>query len=79
VAWSLLERPRTRDDRIAPGTLPHFDVPAGHDDDSWLHHLAFEGARERWGEVDERQRGQLEHELGVIRRLGCARRAEATP
>jgi error-prone DNA polymerase len=52
--------------------LPHFRVPPGHTDDTWLRHLVHEGARERWGEVDERQRGQLEHELGVIARLGFA-------
>jgi error-prone DNA polymerase len=50
--------------------LPHFRVPAGHTDDTWLRQLVFEGARERWGQVDERQRAQLEHELGVIARLG---------
>jgi error-prone DNA polymerase len=52
--------------------LPHFRVPPGHTDDTWLRHLVYEGAGERWGEVDERQRGQLEHELGVIGRLGFA-------
>ncbi|HUP89076.1 MAG TPA: error-prone DNA polymerase, partial [Longimicrobiales bacterium] len=52
--------------------MPHYAVPDGHTDDTYLHELAFEGARERWGQIDERQRGQLEHELGVIKRLGFA-------
>lgn len=52
--------------------LPSFDVPAGHDDDSFLAQCAWSGARERWGEPDERQRAQLEHELRVIRSLGFA-------
>jgi error-prone DNA polymerase len=52
--------------------LPHFRVPPGQTDDTWLCHLVQEGARERWGEIDERQRGQIEHELGVIERLGFA-------
>jgi len=52
--------------------LPNFAVPPGHTDDSWLRHLAFEGAYTRWGHIDERQRAQLEHELGVISRLGFA-------
>lgn len=52
--------------------LPGFPVPAGHDDDTWLRELVHCGARRRWGEVDERQRAQLDHELGVIRRLGFA-------
>jgi error-prone DNA polymerase len=52
--------------------LPHFPVPRGHTDDSYLRRLVYEGAAERWGELDERQRAQIEHELGVIRRLGFA-------
>jgi error-prone DNA polymerase len=47
-------------------------VPPGHTDDSWLRHLVYEGAAERWGDVDERQRGQIEHELRVIGNLGFA-------
>ena len=52
--------------------LPHFPVPAGQSDDSWLRELAYRGAATRWGELDDRQRAQLEHELGVIARLGFA-------
>jgi len=52
--------------------LPRYPVPAGHDDDSFLRELAYAGARDRWGEPDARQCAQLEHELGVIRRLGFA-------
>lgn len=52
--------------------LPRFPVPTGHDDDTWLRELVFRGATERWGEMDERQTTQLEHELGVIRRLDFA-------
>ncbi|HEY0673576.1 MAG TPA: PHP domain-containing protein, partial [Longimicrobiales bacterium] len=52
--------------------LPHYDVPAGHSDDTYLRELVDSGALERWGQIDERQRGQIEHELGVIQRLGFA-------
>ncbi|MBR9988981.1 MAG: error-prone DNA polymerase [Gemmatimonadetes bacterium] len=52
--------------------MPHFRVPEGETDITWLRHLVFEGARERWGEIDERQRAQIEHELGVIGRLDFA-------
>ncbi|MBW3554593.1 MAG: error-prone DNA polymerase, partial [Gemmatimonadetes bacterium] len=52
--------------------LPRFQVPDGHDDATWLRELTFRGAGERWGQVDDRQRAQLEHELGVITRLGFA-------
>jgi error-prone DNA polymerase len=52
--------------------LPHFPVSAGHTDDSYLRELVYAGAAERWGELDERQRAQIDHELGVIGRLGFA-------
>ncbi len=51
--------------------LPEFPSPGG-DDGALLRDLAYAGARERWGELDERQTTQLDHELGVIRRLGFA-------
>jgi error-prone DNA polymerase len=52
--------------------LPAFPVPPGHDDDTYLRELAWAGARTRWGEPDARQSAQLDHELGVIGRLGFA-------
>ncbi|MCI0435919.1 MAG: PHP domain-containing protein, partial [Gemmatimonadetes bacterium] len=52
--------------------LPDFPVQAGHDDDSFLRTCALAGAVERWGDPDARQCAQLDHELGVIRRLGFA-------
>jgi len=52
--------------------LPRFPVPPGHDDDSFLRELVYAGANERWGGLSPRQEAQLEHELGVIRRLGFA-------
>ena len=50
--------------------LPHYPNPDGHNDDSYLRELAFAGARTRWGQLDGRQIAQLDHELGVIARLG---------
>ncbi|HST07259.1 MAG TPA: error-prone DNA polymerase [Gemmatimonadaceae bacterium] len=52
--------------------LPKFPVPAGFNDDTFLREKVFEGAQERWGEVDEKQAAQLEHELRVIGALGFA-------
>jgi error-prone DNA polymerase len=52
--------------------LPRFDVPSGHDDDSFLRERVYAGAAVRWGALTERHVRQLEHELGVIRRLGFA-------
>ncbi|HTC24715.1 MAG TPA: PHP domain-containing protein, partial [Gemmatimonadales bacterium] len=52
--------------------LPHFAVPEGHTDDTYLRLCVEQGARDRWGLLTDTQRRQLEHELGVIRRLGFA-------
>ncbi|HZE09518.1 MAG TPA: error-prone DNA polymerase, partial [Gemmatimonadaceae bacterium] len=52
--------------------LPQFPVPAGFDDDTFLRDRVFAGARERWGELDDKQTAQLEHELKVIGNLGFA-------
>lgn len=50
--------------------LPHFPVPAGWSDDTWLREKAYDGARERWGAISDAQMNQIEHELGIIKRLG---------
>ncbi|MET0397471.1 MAG: error-prone DNA polymerase [Longimicrobiaceae bacterium] len=53
--------------------LPEFPIPPGHDADSYLRELVYEGAAERWdGVVGDRERAQIEHELAVIRKLGFA-------
>ena len=59
--------------------LPKFAVPAGQTDISFLRQKAYEGARERWGgeggegsELSDAQTRQIEHELGIINRLGFA-------
>ncbi|UGT53585.1 error-prone DNA polymerase [Nocardia asteroides] len=55
---------------IAP-KLPPFEVPSGHDEDSWLRHLSYAGAARRYGprETNPRAYAQIEHELAVIERL----------
>lgn len=64
-------------DLIAP-QLPRWEVPEGHDENSWLAEIARAGARRRYGPVEGAGEGsvqarawaQLEHELEVIRELG---------
>lgn len=51
--------------------LPDFPIDGGDENDR-LRQVTFAGARTRWGELDARQTAQLEHELGVIGRLGFA-------
>ncbi|HMG71604.1 MAG TPA: DNA polymerase III subunit alpha, partial [Gemmatimonadaceae bacterium] len=52
--------------------LPKFAVPTGFNDDTFLRDRVFAGARERWGEIDDKQTAQLDHELRVIGNLGFA-------
>ncbi|GAA4477984.1 error-prone DNA polymerase [Rhodococcus olei] len=56
---------------IAP-SLPPFDVPDGHTEDSWLRELAVAGARSRYGTPEQRPDAyrQIEHELGIVAQLG---------
>ncbi|MFC9892314.1 error-prone DNA polymerase [Nocardia sp. NPDC127579] len=56
---------------IAPN-LPPFQVPAGHDENSWLRELTRRGAAERYGPPERNPRAyrQLEHELAVITTMG---------
>lgn len=55
---------------IAP-QLPPFDVPSGHTEDSWLRHLALEGAVRRYGPRAGAQKAyaQIERELEIIAQL----------
>ncbi|WP_216898647.1 error-prone DNA polymerase [Nocardia alni] len=56
---------------IAP-RLPPFDVPDGHDENSWLRELAYAGAGRRYGSraANPEAYRQLDHELRVISDLG---------
>ncbi|GAB4276027.1 MAG: DNA polymerase III subunit alpha [Coriobacteriia bacterium] len=48
--------------------LPHFEVPEGHDQDSYLERKCREGLVRRYGEpVPQEALDRLEYELGVIR------------
>ncbi|HEX5725307.1 MAG TPA: DNA polymerase III subunit alpha, partial [Longimicrobiaceae bacterium] len=56
-----------------PPPHPPFALPPGWDSaDAFLAHLARAGLAERLPEAGERHRGQLEHELRVIREVGMA-------
>ena len=52
--------------------FPSFPVPSGHTMESCLRQQAFAGARERYGEVPEKVRAQLETELALIAKLKVA-------
>lgn len=52
-------------------SLPHL-IPPGETASAVLRRTAYQGARRRYGELSEPVVRQLEHELGVIERLGVA-------
>ena len=64
-----------RDDLAAsPWILPGVEVPAGHDEDSWLSRLAHEGLERNYGGKPEWAKARVlqSKELDVIRRTGYA-------
>lgn len=60
-------------DIVAP-RLPHFAVPDGETEMSWLRQLTFERARQRYQaypeQVYQKAKNQIAHELRVIEKLG---------
>jgi error-prone DNA polymerase len=51
--------------------MPKFPVPPGHTDDTFLRERVIAGMHERWGwPPNDAQLKQVDHELGVITRLG---------
>jgi len=68
---AVAERCGFRLSELSP-TLPAFPLPPGVSADEYLARLVAQGARERWAKVDAKQRAQLTHELGLIKRLGLA-------
>ncbi|APT93170.1 DNA polymerase [Corynebacterium phocae] len=69
----VLEECRFTWEALAPN-LPHFDVPDGHTEMSWLKQLTRQRFTARYAtrppEVQEKARAQIKHELGVIEKLG---------
>jgi error-prone DNA polymerase len=50
-------------------SLPDFPVPRGETVESYLRHLTYQGAKQRYGELTEPVTRQLEHELTLINKL----------
>jgi DNA polymerase-3 subunit alpha len=50
--------------------LPPFDVPEGHDAQSYLRQLCEAGLQRRYPEITPEIRQRLEHELDIIHRMG---------
>jgi len=52
--------------------LPYYEIPPGHDEDSYLRELCFEGLKKRYGEITPEHEARLDYELGVISQMGYA-------
>lgn len=53
--------------------LPEFPVPEQFENqDDYLHHLTFEGAKKRYGEITGEIQQRLDHELSIIKNMGFA-------
>ncbi|GIV24101.1 MAG: DNA polymerase III subunit alpha [Bacteroidia bacterium] len=56
-----------------PLLLPRYPIPPEFPDmDAYLSHLAYEGARRRYGELSPAIQERLDHELRIIRQMGFA-------
>ena len=51
--------------------LPNFPIPEEFEDDNaYLRHLTYEGAKIRWGEMNEEQKERVDFELATIKNMG---------
>ncbi|MCA1572581.1 MAG: DNA polymerase III subunit alpha, partial [Chloroflexi bacterium] len=50
--------------------LPHFEVPAGESEASWLRKECQRGLLDRYGTITDAIRNRLDYELGIIDRMG---------
>lgn len=68
----LLARECAFDLRLIAPSLPPFDVPEGHDENSWLRELTYRGAADRYGPPPANPAAyrQIEHELAIVAQLG---------
>ena len=50
--------------------LPHYDVPEGHTNESYLEEVVYEGLKKRYGEITPELKQRADYELGVINKMG---------
>ncbi|WP_321519958.1 DNA polymerase III subunit alpha [uncultured Bacteroides sp.] len=51
--------------------LPNFPKPPGFDnDDDYLRYLTYEGAKKRWGEMNDEQKERVDFELSTVKHMG---------
>lgn len=50
--------------------LPHYDVPEGYTNETYLERIVYEGLKKRYGEVTPELKKRVDYELGVINKMG---------
>lgn len=66
----ILDKVEFYDIEHAP-ILPNFPKPKGFDnDDDYLRYLTYEGAKKRWGDLNDEQKERIEFELTTIKNMG---------
>ena len=51
--------------------MPHFNIPGEfNNEDDYLKHLSYQGAKERYGEISDTLKERLDFELNTIQRMG---------
>ena len=50
--------------------LPHYDVPEGYTNETYLQHIVYEGLKKRYGEISPELKERVDYELSVINKMG---------
>ncbi len=50
--------------------LPHYDVPEGYTNETYLEHIVYEGLKKRYGEITRELKERVDYELRVINKMG---------
>ena len=50
--------------------LPHYDVPEGYTNETYLQHIVYEGLKKRYGEITPELKERVDYELSVINKMG---------
>ena len=50
--------------------LPHYDVPEGYTNETYLQHIVYEGLKKRYGEISDDLKSRVDYELSVINKMG---------
>ena len=56
--------------KLKSAPLPHYDVPEGHTNESYLEEVVYKGLEKRYGEITPELKQRADYELGVINKMG---------